>query len=83
MTCLTLSFCSAPRYCAHSTDVPSVVMLNSKNTRLNSWLTTPTAATVPSEYRLSINTSTEPSSMISRISIKIGLVRLNSWRRTK
>ena len=42
------------------------------------WLTTPTAATLLSEWRLNIIVSTAPSIMMSRVSINIGAASLAS-----
>lgn len=42
------------------------------------WLTTPTAATLLSEWRLNINVSTAPNIIINNVSIKIGAANLAS-----
>ena len=42
------------------------------NTRFSSWLTSPTAATLLSEWRLSMKVSTAPSIITSRVSTNMG-----------
>lgn len=58
--------------------VPAVKTSKTMNTILRIWVSTPTAATALSEYWLSMMTSIAPSSMMSRISTKMGAVRLKS-----
>ena len=71
-TWITLSRCPAPMYCEQRMEVPREMTSKRRNTRFISWLTTPTAATLLSECRLSMNVSTAPSIITSRVSTKIG-----------
>jgi len=67
--------CPAPTYCEQRMDVAIDMTWNIMNTILTSWLTNPTAATLSSEYRLSMKVSAAPNVMTSRVSMKMGNAR--------
>ena len=81
-TCTIFSCSFAPRYCEQSTDVPMFITSNTRKANMTIWFTTPTAATLSSEYWLSMIVSTAPSIIIRRVSIKMGTTSLVSPRRT-
>ena len=77
-TCTTFFCRRAPRYWEQRTEVPRLMTSNTRKVSIIIWLTTPTAATLLSEWRLSIIVSTAPSIIMSRVSIKIGAASLAS-----
>ena len=72
----------APRYWLQSTDVPRFMTSKMMNVNVIIWLARPTAATLASEWRESINVSTAPRVMMSRVSTSIGSVSERSSRRS-
>lgn len=77
-TCVTFLSSRAPMYCEQSTEVPRLMTSKTRNVSMMIWLTTPTAATLLSEWRLSMTVSTAPSIMMSSVSTKIGAASRSS-----
>ena len=77
-TCTTFLCSFAPRYWEHRTDVPRLMTSKTRKVSMIIWLTTPTAATLLSEWLLSMMVSTAPSIMMRSVSIKMGAASLAS-----